>query len=84
MFGPEAGAGAAAADVPRLLDARLALTVAEYEAAEGGAPRSGWTMASLHVSLGASADHYAAAPYDGRGLLTFRGTRDHVRRYEWS
>jgi len=82
VFGADAAAVAAAADVPALLDARLALTVAEYETAEG-ARLAAVDDGDLTVSLAGFRDHYARA-YEGRGLLTFCGTRDHVRQYEWS
>ncbi len=82
VFGAGAGVVAADANASALLDARLMATVDEYEAAEG-ARLAAIDDGELSVSLSGFRDLYAKA-YAGRGLLTFRGTRDHVRHYEWS
>lgn len=82
VLGAGAGVVAADANASGLLDARLDATVAEYEAAEG-ARLAAIDDGELTVSLAGFRDLYARA-YEGRGLLTFRGTRDHVRQYEWS
>lgn len=82
VFGADAGPIAAEADVPALLDARLDATVAEYEAAEG-ARLAAIDDGELTVGLTGFRGLYADA-YEGRRLLTYRGTRAHVRQYEWS
>lgn len=64
------------------LDDRKSLTVTDYEAAESyrfelidrgdfQVPLSGY-------------DEWYQKRYDGRGLLTFQGAENHVRRYQWS
>ena len=82
VFGAGAGAGAAESAPHALLDARLALTVGEYEAAEQ-ARLDVVDSGDFSVSLDGFRDHYARA-YSGKGMLTFRGAREHVRQYEWS
>lgn len=81
-FGPQSAAVAASANLPGLLDARLALTVAEYEAAE----RARLAMideGDFQIELSGFRDLYASA-YAGQRKLCFRGASEHIRQYEWS
>jgi 3-hydroxy-3-methylglutaryl CoA synthase len=82
VYGDGADAVARDAAPAAQLDARLAITVAEYEAAER-ARLDAIDVGDFEVSLEGFRELYASA-YAGTGRLTFRGAKDFVRRYEWS
>jgi hydroxymethylglutaryl-CoA synthase len=70
------------ADLPRLLDARKNLTVAEYEAVERARDEqidSGDFSTNIR-SLGDWYERY----YAGKGLLVFSGMSEFYRQYSWS
>lgn len=82
LIGHDARRAASAAGLAGLLDARRAVSVAQYEAAE--------TFRTEHVDagdyavdLGAIAGHYDSH-YRGRKLLTFTGMSEYYRQYAWS
>ena len=82
LVGPDARQVARAADLPRLLDERYALTVGEYEAVERERT-SQVGNPDFTTSLDSLADRYERS-YRGRGYLVYRGNRGYYRQYEWS
>lgn len=81
-FGKGAQRIAQQADLPGLLDARLNLTLAEYEAAEG-ARLDHIDKGDFAVNVSGFRDWYKRA-YKGQKKLCFRGASEHIRLYEWS
>jgi len=81
-FGKSAKQSALQADLPGLLDARLNLTLAEYEAAEG-ARLDHIDKGDFEVNLSGFRNWYTTA-YKGQKKLCFRGASEHIRLYEWS
>jgi 3-hydroxy-3-methylglutaryl CoA synthase len=81
-FGENANLVATQANLQGLLDARLNLTLTEYEAAEG-ARLAYIDDGDFEVSTAGFRDWYATA-YAGQKKLCFRGASEHIRRYEWS
>lgn len=82
VFGPDASDRAAAAGLGAALDARRRVDVREYEEAER--ERSCWVDASDYRVSRDGHDGLYARAYEGRGLLTFGGAKDHMRQYAWS
>lgn len=81
-IGANAAAVAQQADLAGLLDARLMLTLREYEEAER--ERTCFIdYGDFEVSLSGFRDLYAKA-YAGQRKLTFRGASEHIRQYAWS
>ncbi|MGJ0484472.1 MAG: hydroxymethylglutaryl-CoA synthase family protein [Methylomicrobium sp.] len=81
-FGHQAKAVAVEADLAGLLDARLDLTLREYEEAER--ERTCFIdYGDFQVSLSGFRDLYAKA-YEGQGKLVFLGAREHIRQYRFS
>ncbi|HEX5420341.1 MAG TPA: hydroxymethylglutaryl-CoA synthase, partial [Gammaproteobacteria bacterium] len=79
---PEARAVARAADLRALLDTRLALSVAQYEACEQ--TRSDTTgLADWTPDRALLGDWYERA-YAGRRMLVLEGVERHHRHYGWS
>ena len=72
----------AAARIPEQLNARRALSVAEYEACERALLAA--TCARDHQPQQDLVAGLYAQHYDGRRRLVFRGTRDYFREYAWS
>jgi hydroxymethylglutaryl-CoA synthase len=79
---PEAREIVGAAELPRLLDARRPLSVAEYEMVEK-ARHAGLGSADFATNLKAL-DGWYQHHYAGKGLLVFRGVGEYYRQYEWS
>jgi polyketide biosynthesis 3-hydroxy-3-methylglutaryl-CoA synthase-like enzyme PksG len=81
-FGSQAAGVAQQADLLGLLDARLELTLREYEDAER--ERTCFIdYGDFEVSLSGFRDLYLKS-YEGQHKLTFRGAKEHIRQYEWS
>ena len=81
-FGADAIRVAQQADLAGLLDARLALTLREYEEAER--ERTCFIdYGDFEVSLSGFRDLYATR-YAGQSKLVFRGASEHIRQYAWS
>jgi 3-hydroxy-3-methylglutaryl CoA synthase len=79
---PEARETVEAAGLPRLLDARLAISVPQYEAIEtarSGVVDCGNFTPDMH-SLGGWYQQY----YERKEFLVFHGMRDYYRQYGWS
>jgi 3-hydroxy-3-methylglutaryl CoA synthase len=72
----------AAAGIPRQLDARRRLTVAEYEDCERVVRDA--TCAANHRSPLDLLPGLYDSHYRGQHKLVFQGTRDHFREYAWS
>jgi hydroxymethylglutaryl-CoA synthase len=82
LVGPEARAVVRAADLQGLLDARRAVTVREYEAAEQA--RTDAIDLGDYTTDRRGPDGLFTSHYAGRGLLVFDGMAEHYRRYSWS
>lgn len=82
LVGPRAKEVAAAANLGALLDARYRLTVREYEDAE--------RERTCYIDDGdfePATDGFGGLyekHYRGKGLLVFRGNKEHFRQYAWS
>ena len=74
--------GAAAANLRGKLDARRALTVAEYEAIEG--QRIRWVDCGDYEVPLDGLDGWYDRFYRKQRMLIFRGMKDFYRQYEWS
>ena len=79
---PEARETVCAAGLPALLDARRALSVAEYEAIET-ARAAVIDSGDYDTDLAALGGWYEHC-YAKKGLLVFRGMREFYRQYGWS
>ncbi len=82
LLGPEAKRVSAEAGVRALLDSRHRLRVDEYEAIER--ERTDRVDCGDFEPTMDVCDHLYERRYAGRGLLVFRGVRDHYRQYAWS
>jgi 3-hydroxy-3-methylglutaryl CoA synthase len=82
LVGAQARPAAEAAGLIKLLDARRALTVAEYEAIER-ARTSLVDNGDFETNLASLGDWYDRY-YAGKGLLVFRGMKEYYRQYAWS
>jgi 3-hydroxy-3-methylglutaryl CoA synthase len=79
---PEARETVEAAGLPRLLDARLPISVPQYEAVEmarSGVVDCGDFTPDMH-----SLDGWYQQYYERKELLVFHGMRDYYRQYGWS
>jgi hydroxymethylglutaryl-CoA synthase len=79
---PEARATVEAAGLPALLDARLMISVSQYEAVEkahAAVVECGDFAPDISALNGWYERHY-----DRKGLLVFHGMRDYYRHYGWS
>ena len=82
LVGPAAREVVRDAGLPRLLDARHAVSVEAYEEVERERTR--------YIDCGDYApgldglESWYERHYQGRGLLVFRGMKDYYRRYAWS
>jgi 3-hydroxy-3-methylglutaryl CoA synthase len=82
VFGRDAPAQAARAELASALDARRRVDVREYEEAER--ERTCWIDTPDYCVSTDGHDGWYDRRYRGRGLLRFAGAEDHVRRYEWT
>ena len=72
----------AAAEIRALLDARQRVSVAQYEACER-VVQAAMCARDYTPPVDLVPDLYESL-YEGRGKLTYRGTRDYRREYAWS
>ena len=80
--GPDARAAAAEAKLGALLDARCEVSVEEYEACEG--VRASFIDEGDFEPPTDGLRGWYERRYAGRGLLVWKGAREHYRRYAWS
>jgi 3-hydroxy-3-methylglutaryl CoA synthase len=79
---PEAHEAVATAGLPALLDARLTISVPQYEAVEKA--RAAFVDCGDFAPDMQALDGWYEHHYEGRGLLVFHGMRDYYRQYGWS
>jgi hydroxymethylglutaryl-CoA synthase len=82
LIGASAREVVRAADLPRLLDARHAVSVETYEDVER--ERTRYIDCGDYEPVLAGLEDWYERHYQGKGYLVFRGMKDYYRRYAWS